>query len=79
MGLVALWHVESSQTSGDRTSVPCVATWILNHQITREAGLRVLNMGSADRFQEVQKPLRSLARSVGSCVFTFLGRGATTQ
>ena len=77
MGLVALWHVESSQTR-DQTSVPCIARWILNRKTTREAWLRVLNMGSAARFQEVQKPLKSLARSVGPWVFTFLGRGVTT-
>ena len=29
MGLVALWHVESSQTS-DRTGVPSIGRWILN-------------------------------------------------
>ena len=77
MGLVALWHGESSQTR-DQTGVACIVRWILNRKTTREARLRVLNMGSAARFQEVQKLLKSLARSVGPCVFTFLGRGVTT-
>ena len=36
VGLVALWHVGSSQTR-DRTGVQCVARQILNHWATREA------------------------------------------
>ena len=35
MGLVALWHVRSSQTR-DQTCVPCIGRWILNHSATRE-------------------------------------------
>ena len=35
MGLVALRHVGSSQTR-DRTSVPSIGRWILNHYATRE-------------------------------------------
>ena len=35
MGLVALWHVGSSRTR-DRTHVPCIGRWILNHWTTRE-------------------------------------------
>ena len=35
MGLVAPWHVESSQTRG-RTYVPCIGRQILNHWTTRE-------------------------------------------
>ena len=35
LGLVALWHVGSSQTR-DRTSVSCTARHILNHWTTRE-------------------------------------------
>ena len=35
-GLVALWHAGSSQTK-DRTHVPCIAGWTLNHWATREA------------------------------------------
>ena len=35
-GLVALWHVGSSQ-SRDRNHVPCIGRQILNHLITREA------------------------------------------
>ena len=34
-GLDASWHVGSSQTR-DRTCVPCIGGWILNHRITRE-------------------------------------------
>lgn len=34
-GLVATQHVESSQT-GDQTSVPCIAWWILNHRTMGE-------------------------------------------
>ena len=41
MGLVATWHVESSQTR-DRTCVPCVGKWILNQQTTREARKAIL-------------------------------------
>jgi len=35
-GLVALWHVGSSQTR-NWTRFPCIAWWILNHSTTREA------------------------------------------
>ena len=35
MGLVALWHEGSSRTR-DRTRVPCIGRWILNHCATRE-------------------------------------------
>ena len=35
MGLVALWHVESSQTS-DQTHVLCLGRQILNHSTTGE-------------------------------------------
>ena len=35
MGLVAPWHVESSQTR-DWTCVPCIGRWILIHCTTRE-------------------------------------------
>ena len=38
MGLVAPRHVGSSQTR-DRTRVPCIGRWILNHWATREARL----------------------------------------
>ena len=34
-GLVALRHVESSQTK-DQTSVPCIDKWILNHWTTKK-------------------------------------------
>ena len=34
-GLVALWHVGSSQTR-DQTCVPCLGRHILNHYTTRE-------------------------------------------
>ena len=36
MGLVAPWHVGSSQTRA-RTRVPCIGRQILNHCATREA------------------------------------------
>ena len=36
MGLVAPWHVGSSQTRA-RTRVPCISRQILNHYATREA------------------------------------------
>ena len=35
MGLVALWHVKSSQNR-DRTHVPCIGRRILNHWTTRD-------------------------------------------
>ena len=35
IGLVAPWHVESFWTR-DRTHVPCIGKWILNHWTTRE-------------------------------------------
>ena len=38
MGLVALWLVGSSLTR-ERTCVPCIARWILNHWATPEAQL----------------------------------------
>ena len=34
-GLVAPWHVESSQTR-DGTHVLCIGRWILSHQTTRK-------------------------------------------
>ena len=34
-GLVACWHVGSSQTRG-QTCVPCIGRWVLNHRTTRE-------------------------------------------
>ena len=36
MGLVALWHVESSQTR-DQTHAPCIGRRILNHWTPRDA------------------------------------------
>ena len=36
MGLAALWHVGSSPTK-DRTQVPYIARWTLNHWTTKEA------------------------------------------
>ena len=35
MGLVAPWHMGSSQTK-DQTLIPCISRWILNHWATRE-------------------------------------------
>ena len=35
MGLVALWHVESSLTR-DQTHIPCIGRQILNYWTTRE-------------------------------------------
>ena len=35
-GLVAPWHVESYSLTRDRTPVPCIGRWILNHWATRE-------------------------------------------
>ena len=42
MGLVAMWHVESSQPK-DRTQVPCIGRCILNHWTTREVPHLTLN------------------------------------
>ena len=42
MGLVAPWHVGSSQTRA-RTRVPCISRQILNHYATREAPAIVLS------------------------------------
>ena len=39
-GLVAPWHVGSSQTRA-RTCVPCIGRQILNHCATREAPFRI--------------------------------------
>ena len=36
LGLVALWHVGSSQP-GNQTRVSCIASWILYHRVTKEA------------------------------------------
>ena len=35
VGLVALWHVESSQTR-DQTCVPCIGMWVLIHCTNRK-------------------------------------------
>ena len=42
-GLVAPWHVGSSQTRA-RTRVPCIGRQILNHCATREAPTSVLDL-----------------------------------
>ena len=42
-GLVALWHVGSSQTRA-RTRVPCIGRRILNHCVTKEAPHPALNL-----------------------------------
>ena len=42
MGLVAPWHVGSSQTRA-RTRVPCIGRQILNHCATREARFFIIN------------------------------------
>ena len=41
-GLVAPWHVGSSQTRA-RTHVPCIGRQILNHCTTREAPIKFFN------------------------------------
>ena len=46
MGLIALWHVGSSQTRA-QTHVPCIGRWILNHCATRETPIISLNKLSA--------------------------------
>ena len=50
-GLVILQHVGSSRTR-DRTCVPCIGRWILNHCTTREAFEAVLKRGSSTSEQE---------------------------
>ena len=52
--LVVLQHVGSSWTR-DRTSVPCIARWILNHWTTREAPEGVLR---GWMYPELLRPLR---------------------
>ena len=42
MGLIAPQHVGSSRTR-DRTHVPCIGRWILNHCATREVPSHLLN------------------------------------
>ena len=37
MGLVAPWHVASLPLTRDRTWVPSIGRWILNHQTTRKS------------------------------------------
>ena len=46
MGLIALRHVESSQTR-DRTHVPCIGRRILNHRTTKEVLFFSFNMISS--------------------------------
>ena len=76
MGLVAPWHVESSQTR-DRTHVPCIGRQILNHWTSREAwespfyGWRNwgLNWGTqllSKSFHTTGLPLRCLFQTIGS-------------
>ena len=50
LGLVAPKHVESSRTR-DRTCVPCISRWMLNHWLTRQ----VLSYINQDREALVQK------------------------
>ena len=49
MGLVALPHVGSSRTR-DRTRVPCIGRWILNHCTTREVLIVILYIFSWEIF-----------------------------
>ena len=53
-GLVALWHVGSSWTR-DRTRVPCIGRWTLNHCTTREA-LQLCSFFSR-QFAKIKKKL----------------------
>ena len=48
MGLVAPWHVGSSQTRA-RTRVPCIGRQIPNHCTTREAPADLLERRSVGR------------------------------
>ena len=62
-GLVAPWHVGSSQTRA-RTRVPCIGRWILNHYATREVPLLALCISSSQRL-----PLASFAHCCSAWQF----------
>ena len=55
-GLVAPQHMESSRT-GDRTRVPCIGSWILNHWTTREAPVCVYVRSEGSDVYSVSSPL----------------------
>ena len=62
MGLVALWHVGSSQIR-DWTHVPCIGRWILNHWTTREVSIHSPGLNLCPCLHSVSwSPLRSLFR-----------------
>ena len=64
-GLVAPWHVGSSQTRA-RTRVPCIGRQILNHCATREAlavfdvrGLTLIELWDGLTAEDIEKSTRS--------------------
>ena len=54
LGLVALWHVESSQTR-DWTHVPCICRWILYHWATQEAPLLIFLNIHSEQFGSIHR------------------------
>ena len=50
MGLAPLRHVGSSWTDKDRTHVPCLGRWMLNHWTTREVLSQTIFMTVPQRF-----------------------------
>ena len=50
MGLAPLRHVGSSWTDKDRTCVPCLGRWMLNHWTTREVLSQTIFMTVPQRF-----------------------------
>jgi len=50
VGLVALWHVDLSSSTRDRTCVPCIARQILNHWTTRVVPRRHIFQHYCEKF-----------------------------
>ena len=68
MGLVALKHVESSQTR-DQTHVSCIGRWILNHGTTREVRGRFLSIRCFPAFSELQNHSSKADLGLWFCLF----------
>ena len=66
-GLVALWHVGSSQT-GNQTRIPLVAWWILSHWTTQEAAKLVILKRQLNTFHLLFLQCENSGSSSPSCL-----------
>ena len=74
MGLVAPRHVESSQTT-DRTPVPYIGRWILNHWTTREVQILKIQRSTNNILKLFQGLNRVIPFSFTKVLWRFLNPG----